>query len=130
MIASLLLLLAADPPPCFADGERVGVRDPRLRDPACAIPVGVVLTASIVEVRPVVALSVYPPCAGADAWIARELPTARAYFLARGVAPADVSSAIYACVPAPRIDARVLDLPYDDVAEEPTRGIGGEAERP
>ena len=129
MIAALLLLLAADPP-CFADGERVAVRDPRLRDPACDIPVGVVLTASIVEVRPAVALSVYPPCAGTDAWIARELPTARAYFLARGVAPADVSSAIYACVPAPRIDARVFDLPYDDVAQEPAGGVGGEAERP
>ena len=112
MIGALLtLLLAADAPDCFAPGERVGIRDPRLRDPACAIPVGLVLTAGIVDVRDAVALSVYPPCVGADAWTASTLPRVRAYFTARGIADTDIVIGTYPCVTDPRVDARVFSVP-------------------
>jgi hypothetical protein len=112
VIAALLLLIAADPQTdCYAPGERVGIRDPRLRDPACPIPVGLVLTAPIVDVRDGVSLSVYPPCANGEAWEASTLPGVRAYFTARGIEDTDIVIARYACVPDPRVDARVFAIP-------------------
>lgn len=109
----LACALAADVP-CFADGERVPVSDPRLRDPACSIPVGVTITASVVELRPGVKLDVFPPCAASTEatrlWVDGAVGEARRYFTLRGIAAADILVEMHPCVAAPHTDARILEL--------------------
>ncbi len=127
----LLACALAAEPPCFADGERVFVSDPRLHDPACSIPVGVTITASIVELRPGVKLDVFPPCAASKEatrlWVDGAVGEARRYFTLRGIAAADILVEMHPCAAAPHTDARILELRDPPLPESPDAGIAAPA---